>query len=267
MGSQASGANVAVKWRSGRGALGDPVARESVGVRRHRQAHLDHVVDVALGVGAARDRETHQLHRRRLFAPVGVQAEHDRPDLAAADAADFVERDRQGLPRVRERVDVGEEPSGVEIDGMTADRLHDRHAAIGERVAEVGGRPDPVAEVVVLDRLAQPLGERVEVTTREAAVGREAFGQHEQGAALVGERVVVHRQPAADVAQRVLLGAHRHAVCERRDLAHDVAYLTVAVAGLTLVDEPGVLGEPARIEEQRHPVLVAQRAHAAQVLE
>jgi hypothetical protein len=43
--------------------------------------------------------------------------------------------------------------------------------------------------------------------------------------------------------------------------------LAVAVAGFALVDEPGVLGESAGVEEQRHAVLVAQRPHAAQVLE
>src|SRR5512135_591102 len=33
-------------------------------------ADLDHVVDVALGVGAARDREADEIHRRRLLPPV-----------------------------------------------------------------------------------------------------------------------------------------------------------------------------------------------------
>ena len=75
------------------------------------------------------------------------------------------------------------------------------------------------------------------------------------------------RQPAADVGEAVLLRRHRHAVGERRHLAHDVGDRPVGLARLALLDEPGVLGEAAGVEEQRHAVAVADRAHRAQVLE
>ena len=39
------------------------------------------------------------------------------------------------------------------------------------------------------------------------------------------------------------------------------------LARLALADEPGVLGEAAGVEEQRHAVAVAERPHAAQVLQ
>ena len=40
-----------------------------------------------------------------------------------------------------------------------------------------------------------------------------------------------------------------------------------ALSRLTLAHEPGVLGEPARVEEERHAVAVAERPRAAHVLE
>ena len=48
-------------------------------------------------------------------------------------------------------------------------------------------------------------------------------------------------------------------------LAHDVGDVAVALALLALADEPGVLGEAARVEEQRLAVAVAERADRAQV--
>ena len=71
-----------------------------------------------------------------------------------------------------------------------------------------------VAEVVVVDRLHETLRDRLEIAAGEAAVRREALGEDAERAALVGELGVVHRHPAADVRERVLLRAHRHAVGE-----------------------------------------------------
>jgi hypothetical protein len=81
------------------------------------------------------------------------------------------------------------------------------------------------------------------------------------------ERAVAHREPAADIGEPVLLGAHRHAVGEGRHVMDDVDDRTVGVAGLAGLDEPRVLGEPAGVEEQRDAVAVAHRADGAQVLQ
>ena len=153
-----------------------------------------------------------------------------------------------------------QERARVEVDRVAADGLDDRDAGRVERLAEVGGRADAVAQVVLVDDLAQALGDRLEVAPGEAAVGREALGEDQQVAALLGQRVVAHREPAADVGEAVLLGAHRHAVGEGRHLAHDVGDRTVGLARLAGLDEPRVLGEPAGVEEERHAVAVADRA-------
>src|SRR5829696_5204896 len=70
---------------------GDLVPRQPVRLGGHRPADLDHVVDVALGVGPARNRQPDQVHAGRLLAAVGMPAEHHRADLARADAADLVQ--------------------------------------------------------------------------------------------------------------------------------------------------------------------------------
>ena len=92
-----------------------------------------HVVDVALGVGPARDRQADEVHRRRRLGPVRVPPEHHRPDLAAADPALHVEGDGQRLARVLQRRDVRQERPRVEVDGVAADRPDDRHAGRRQR--------------------------------------------------------------------------------------------------------------------------------------
>ena len=136
-----------------------------------------------------------------------------------------------------------------------------------QRVAEALRGADAVAQVVLLDALLEADGDRLEVAAGEPAVGREALGEDQHRLAALGELVVVEREPAADVAHRVLLGRHRHAVGERGHLADDVGDAAGEVAGLAALDEVGVLGEAAGVEEQRDAVEVAQRAHAAQVLQ
>ena len=91
-----------------------------------------------------------------------------------------------------------------------------------QAIAKIAGGLDAVPEVVVVDDLAEALGDRLEVSSRKAAVGGEALGEDEHVAALLGEVAVTHRQPPTDVGEAVLLRAHRHAVGERGDVADDV---------------------------------------------
>ena len=62
MTGQDSGSNRAVKWgrNFGRYVIRRPLQR--AGAVRHGRRDLDHAVDVALGVDAARQGEPHQLH-------------------------------------------------------------------------------------------------------------------------------------------------------------------------------------------------------------
>ena len=80
----------------------------------------------------------------------------------------------------------GQQRRGVEVDGVAADRLHARDARLDQRLAEVGGGADPVAQVVLVDHLAQPLGDRLEVAPGQAAVGGESLRQDQQVAGRIG---------------------------------------------------------------------------------
>src|SRR3712207_7558585 len=58
-----------------------PVATQYAGLLGDGLAHLDDVVDVALRVRPARNRQPNQVHRRRVLGSVRVPAEHHRADL------------------------------------------------------------------------------------------------------------------------------------------------------------------------------------------
>jgi len=87
---------------------------------------------------------------------------------------------------------------------VAAERDDDRHSRGLQRLTEVGDRAHPVAQVVMVGALGQALGDRLQVTAGQPAVGREALGEDFQVAALPGQAVVVDGQPAADVGERVL---------------------------------------------------------------
>jgi hypothetical protein len=101
-------------------------------------------VDPKLPAGGA------QLGGRGLGA-VGTQAEHDRADLAAADPALEVQGAGECLARVGQRVDVRQHRPGVDEDGVAAERHDNRDAGLFQSLPEVLHRPDPVAQVVVVD--------------------------------------------------------------------------------------------------------------------
>ena len=124
---------------------------------------FDHVVEVALGIGAAGDGETDQVHRGRDLGAVGPQAEHDGSDLAGPHSAFLIQRAGQRLARVVQRVQVRQQRAGVDEDRVAAERDHDRHSRGLQRLTEVGDRAHPVAQVPLVSALAQPLGDGLQV--------------------------------------------------------------------------------------------------------
>lgn len=195
-----------------------------------------------------------------MWSPPG-----DGSDLARAHAALFVDGAREDLPGVLQRRDVGKERRRVEEDRVPAEGHDDRHACRLERLAEVLDGTDPVAEVVLFHALSESLRDGLEVPAGQSAIGGEAFGQDLEVPAAFRELLVVHREPAADVGERVLLGGHGHAVGERRGLSHDVRHGTAGVTGFARLHEPCVLGEAACVEEEGNRVAVAGGAHLTQV--
>ena len=149
------------------GLLDDAVTSQPLRPSGHLSAHLDHIVDVALGVRATRDRKADELHGRGGLRSIGVAPEHDGADLAASYAAGLVERDDERLSRVAERRHVGEQSPRIDVDRVTAHRLDDRDARLFDPFAEIGGGANAVIQVVVADRLFEPLGDRLQVAACE----------------------------------------------------------------------------------------------------
>ena len=108
-------------------------------------------------------------------------------------------------------------------------------------------------------------GHRLEVVAGETPVGGKALGEDQQVPAAFRPPVVVEGQEAPDVGEAVLLGRHRAPVGQGEHLAGDLPGRPVALALLALLDEVRVLGEPARVEIERHAVLAAQRRRGSNV--
>jgi hypothetical protein len=136
-----------------------------------------------------------------------------------------------------------------------------------KEAAEIGHLTDPVLEIVLLQDLLKPPGHGFEVPAGEAAVGRESFADDEQVLEPPGEFVVGQGDEPADIHQGVLLGAHRGPVRAGEHLAGDVEDRPAGEPRLPFLDEVGVLGEAAGIEEEGDAVAAADLAHPADVPE
>src|SRR5690625_3500719 len=82
---------------------------------------------------------------------------------------------------------------------------------------------------------------------------------------MIGQLFILERQKTTHVHQRILLGAHHAAIGQVKHFAGDVAAGLFAVAFLVLLDEPGIFGNPAGIENEQHPVAAAKIANLARV--
>ncbi len=133
---------------------------------------------------------------------------------------------------------------------MAARRLHHRHAQRVQPFGDIGIGAHAVAQIILIHDLGQALCDRVEVAAGKAAIGREALGLDQPRAGLFGQRVIIQREPPADIGEGVLLGAHCHAVGHVKRVAHDLLDRAVLLPVLAQLDEPGVLGEPAAINEE-----------------
>ena len=109
---------------------------------------------------------------------------------------------------------VRQERARIEIDGVTARRLHDRHAFAGDVIAQVRGRSDAIAQIIFFQRLLQADGDGLQVAAGQSAVRRIALGQNQQILFLLGEHVVIGAKKAADIGHAVFLGRHGAAVAQ-----------------------------------------------------
>ncbi len=99
----------------------------------------------------------------------------------------------------------------------------------------------------------------------DATVVREALVDNDQLARLLGERVVIQREHAADRDEVILLRREDRRVREQRDLPDQLGERLLRVARLAVLDEERVLRDPGRVEDERHSVLECQPADSGEV--
>ena len=231
------------------------------------QDRFHHVIDVTLGIDAARHREAHEFHRCCVLLS-GLRiaaAEHQRSDLHGANSCLAIQLHDQGLPREVDRLQVGEERRRIDVNGVPTRWLHDRHARAGDVLAEIGGGGNTIEQVVGVERFIQAGRDGVEIAARQAAIGWEPLGEYQQVLLVHGEARVVGGKEATNVGHPILLRRHGAAVRQRKHFARDVDGCAVRLSFLTQLDEPGILREAAGVDVERDAMLAAHRRHRARI--
>ncbi len=106
------------------------------------------------------------------------RAEHHRADLDRPYPSVPVKFHRQRLAGKLVRRDVRQHAGCVDIDGVAAGRLDDRHAAVGDVAAQVTRGSDPVAQVIGMEDFLQAHRDGIQVAAGQPAVSREALGEN-----------------------------------------------------------------------------------------
>ena len=140
---------------------------------------------------------------------------------------------------------------------MPADGLHDGHAGIDQLLAQVKHLAHAGADVVLVQRLLDARGQGFHVASGHAAVGVQPFVDHRQVGRVFIDRMIVDGQKAADVDQRVLLGAHGAAVGVRAHLLDDGGNGAILAARFPLLDEEGVFHHARGIQNHADAVRCA----------
>ena len=160
---------------------------------------------------------------------------------------------------------MGQQAPGVQVERVNARRLHDVHAGLGDFPGQVRGLHGTGAEIVGVEDLLHALGDTFEVVRAEAAVRAETFGGDEVGFAALREFGVVEPDERAHRGDAVLLEAGDAAVGECEGLTRDFTRGPVLERLFALDDQPGVLREAGRVEEERHAAGAAKAARLGQV--
>jgi len=126
-----------------------------------------------------------------------------RADFHRPDAALQIEFRGQCYARELGLRNARQKGARVDVDGMSARRLHNRHASCRDVLAQVSGGRNAIAQVVLFQRLLQPNGDGLEIAPRQSPVGRVTLRQNEQVLFLLREQIIVRAEKSADVGHAV----------------------------------------------------------------
>jgi hypothetical protein len=149
----------------------------------------------------------------------------------------------------------------IEKHGVATEWLHDRNAGVHQSLAEIVHLADAAPNVVLVDRLADPDGHRLHVTSGQAAVGVQAFKDDHQTSRFLGECGVAQTEPATDVDERVFLAGHGGAIGALAQHAQDRGDRVSLHIRFTLLYEPRCRSPPGH-SPRRHPCAPACRCGA-----
>src|SRR5579864_7766474 len=114
----------------------------------HIQNYLDGIIDMALRINAAWNRQPHQIHIR-------VVAEHQGANFHGTDSAfDIKFASQSDTGKLRGR-NVRQECASVNVDGVSTRRLHDRHTGVSDMLAEIRRGSDAVIQIILFERFVQ----------------------------------------------------------------------------------------------------------------
>src|SRR5579862_332614 len=246
---------VAEEW----GLVGEAHAGDVFSVLPDLEYDFDDIVDVTLRVNAAWDGEADKVH----FCGAG---EHQRADFDGADSAFQIKFAGQRDARKLIGGNVREKRASVEVDGVTARRLHDRHSLPGDVIAEISRRGDAVAQVIFFERLLHADGDGFKIAAGKPAVGRISLGEDEKVFFLLRENVVVGTEESADVGHAIFLGGHGASVAVGEHLLGNLFWRLVLKSLFAQLDEPGIFCEAASIEVERDAMALADRTDLADIL-
>jgi hypothetical protein len=218
-----------------------------------------YVIHVTLGVDAARNSKTNQVHFRG-------RAEHEPANFHGANSAFKIKFHGQRYTRELFERDVRQEGTGIQINGVSTRRLHDWDALVGNVIAKISRRGNPVLQVILLKRLLKTNRNCLEIAPRQSAVGGIALGKNEQVFFLLREKVVVGAEKSTDVGHAILFRRHGAAIAVAEHFLGDLLGSFGFKARLAQLDEIGVFGEAAGVEVERYSVLAANRVDVANVL-
>jgi len=125
-----------------------------------------------------------------------------------------------------------------------------RHAKFVQAPSQAGNLSDTVGKVIGIQHLAQPLGDGRQVPSGQAPISGKSLPQDEKVGDILNPGVVVETQETADVDQTVLLGAHGAALRQGEHFPADLLDILVGVTLFPLLDEPGILGKTAGVENE-----------------
>ncbi len=224
-------------------------------------------VAVGLGIDASRERQPNEFQLGDvMLAGLGVASGGDDPALHGADAGFEIEFGGQGLGGELDLRDVGQEPAGVEKDGMAADGLYDRDADRKQSLANVLDLADAGPYMVFLYRFVDPARHRFEIASGQAAIGMQPFIDHDQVPGFFKNIFIVQCQEAADIYEQIFFAAHGAGIGIRAHFVKDLGYGVRSESGFPLPDEPRVFDRSRGIEDDANVMFFRERSQLPEIL-